>query len=101
MKLKDLFSIILGPVNIITTKEVQDEAYSNYAKIYGCSKVTVQVRTVWTGLLYNPICPTKINEEIPEEYWDMTVTEIEPTYKINNPGDYQPNIDLAINIHIE
>ena len=29
------------------------------------------------------------------------VTEIEPVYTIDDPGDYQSNIDLAINIHIE
>lgn len=101
MKLKDLFNVILGPVKIIIKEEVQDEAYSDYYKIYGCGKVTVQVRTVWTGLLYNPICPTKMNEEIPEEYWDMTVTEIEPTYKINNPDDNRTTIALDINIHIK
>ena len=101
MKLKDLFSIILGQVNIITTIEELDEAYSDYAKIYGTIKTTKQLKTVWTGLLYNSIRPTEINKDVPEEYWEKEVIEIEPIYTIYDPGDYQPNIDLAINIHIE
>ena len=101
MKLKDLFNVILGTVNIITTKEVQDEAYSDYAKLYGIIKTTKQLKTVWAGLLYNSIRPTEINKDVPEEYWEKEVIKIEPAYTIDDPGDYQPNIDLAINIHIE
>lgn len=101
MKLKDLFNVILGQVNIVTEVDVQDEAYSDYAKIYGINKTTKQLKTVWTGVLYNSICPSEINKDVPEEYWDMEVIEIEPVYTIDDPGDYQPNIDLATNIHIE
>lgn len=101
MKLKDLFNIILGPVRIITTDEIQDEAYSDYAKIYGIIKTTKQLKTVWTGLLYNSTHSTEINKDVPEKYWEKEVIEIEPVYTIDDPGDYQPNIDLAINIHIE
>ena len=101
MKLKDLFNVILGQVNIITKEEVQDEAYSDYAKIYGIIKTTKRSKIVWTGLLYNSICPTEINKDVPEEYWEKEVIEIEPTYTIDDPGDYQPNIDIAINVYIE
>ena len=101
MKLKALFNVILVQVNIITKEEVQDEAYSDYAKIYGVTKTTKRSKIVWTGVLYNSIRPTEINKDVPEEYWEKEVTEIEPVYTIDDPGDYLPNIDLAINIHIE
>ena len=101
MKLKDLFNVILGPVNIITLVEELDEKYSVYAKLYGITKTAKRSKIVWTGVLHNSICPTEINKDIPEEYWEKEVIEIEPVYTIDDPGDYQPTIDLAINIHIE
>jgi hypothetical protein len=101
MKLKDLFNVILGQVNIITLVEELDEAYSDYAKLYGITKTAKRSKIVWTGVLYNLIRPTEINKDVPEEYWEKEVTEIEPVYTIDDPGDYQPNIDLAINVYIE
>ena len=101
MKLKDLFNVISGQVNIITLVEQLDEKYSVYAKLYGITKTAKRPKIVWTGLLYNSIRPAEINKDVPEEYWEKEVIKIKPVYTTYDPGDYQPNIDLAINVHIE
>lgn len=101
MKLKDLFNVILGQVNIITLVEELDEKYSLYAKLYGINKTAKRSKIVWTGVLYNSIRSAEINKDVPEEYWEKEVIKIKPVYTIDDPGDYQPTIDLAINIHIE